>query len=186
MYKLGELFFNKKAGLVSAFILALSPMHIWYSQEARGYTMATFLTMLMVYFLFSALKRNKLYSWAGFVLSSIAGVYTNYFCFYVLAIAGIILLFLKMHRKSLWPVIISLCVVLIAFLPLVPAFIKRVTKVISIFWIPAPRLNSISITFENLNAGYNATANIYFFTFIIFSLLFILGIYAWWSQKKKK
>ena len=81
-YKIGRLFFDRRVGLASALILAISPMHIWYSQEARGYCLSTFLTMLMAYFFFSAVKKNRLCLWVGFILSSGAAVYTNYFCFY--------------------------------------------------------------------------------------------------------
>jgi uncharacterized membrane protein len=85
---MGKLFFDKRVGLTSAFILAVAPIHIWYSQEARGYALATFLTMAMVTFLFSAVKKNTLCLWAGFVVSSVAAVYTNYFCFYVFIAAS--------------------------------------------------------------------------------------------------
>ncbi len=52
IFKLGKLMFNYKVGLISAFILSLSPIHIWYSQEARQYSLSVFLSMLMVYFFF--------------------------------------------------------------------------------------------------------------------------------------
>ena len=184
-YKIGRLFFDRRVGLASALILAISPMHIWYSQEARGYCLSTFLTMLMAYFFFSAVKKNRLCLWVGFILSSGAAVYTNYFCFYVL-IAVSALFFLKIYRHLLWQWIASIGFILLVFLPLVPVFIKRINAVISIFWIPKPYLNSIAITFENFNAGYNGIPGIYFITSMVFSLLFILGIWRWRKEKKNE
>ena len=183
IYKIGRLFFDRRVGLAGALILAISPIHIWYSQEARGYTLSTFLTMAMVYFLFLAAKKNKLCLWIGFVLSSSAALYTNYFCFYVLIATGA-LFFLKNYRHLLWRWIASMGFIFVAFLPLVPVFVKRIAEIRDVFWIPKPPLILIAVTFRNFNAGYNATPVVYFFTSLIFSSLFILGIYFCWKEKK--
>ena len=86
IYKLGKLFFNTRVGLIGSFILSVSPMHIWYSQEARGYCLSTFLAMLVVYLFCLATEKNRLNLWIGFIVSSILAVYSNYFCIYVIII----------------------------------------------------------------------------------------------------
>lgn len=47
-YKIGEKF-DKKIGLVSAMFLATAPLHIYYSQEARMYSLAAMFVALSVY-----------------------------------------------------------------------------------------------------------------------------------------
>lgn len=183
IYNLGKLLFNRRVGLASAFILAISPLHIWYSQEARAYSLSTFLSMLMAYFFFLAVKNNKRHLWIFFVVSSVTGIYTNYFCFYILIIAGITLFFNK-YRNLLGSWIVSMCFILVAFLPIFNIFITRFIKIKNKFWLLKPDFNTIARTFNNFNVGYNATAYLYFFAFVIFCLLFGLGFLRWWKEKK--
>lgn len=63
VYKLGQLF-NKKTAVYSAIITTLSPLLIYYSQEARMYALSTFLVCLAVYFFL--IKKWLLFS--GFLL----------------------------------------------------------------------------------------------------------------------
>src|SRR5262245_54174362 len=42
MYLIGERVGGRALGLLSALILAISPLHIWFAQQARMYTMLTF------------------------------------------------------------------------------------------------------------------------------------------------
>lgn len=58
-YKMARLIGGKMVGLVAAFLLAISPFHIWYSQEARMYTMVTLLILVSHYFVFRLLKNNS-------------------------------------------------------------------------------------------------------------------------------
>jgi len=182
IYKLGKLCFDKKVGLISAFLLTISPLHIWYAQEARPFAMSTFLSMLTVYFFISAIKNNKLTLWISFIVSSILAVYTNYFCFYIPIIsAG--RFFTKKYRE-LKHGLLSFCIMIVIVLPLLPILMRQINFTKESFWITKPNLNSIVITFENFNLGYNATAWAYFLVFIFFSFLFILGIRYWCSTKR--
>lgn len=185
IYKLGKQFFNARVSLISAFILSISPIHVWYSQEARGYSLAIFLTMLTVYFFCFALRKNNLYLWIGFVMSSLLALLTVYFSFFIIILVGIFFVF-KTYRSLFKFYLSSLCFISFAFLPFLPLLLKQIAMVKSLFWIPKPHINSIAITFKNFNIGYNATPNIYLFTFIIFSFLFLLGILGWWKEKKKE
>ncbi|MGH7507079.1 MAG: hypothetical protein ACRELX_15600, partial [Longimicrobiales bacterium] len=50
-------FTTARAALLAAFLIALSPVHIWYSQEARSYSAGVFLTLLAVYALHRVIER---------------------------------------------------------------------------------------------------------------------------------
>lgn len=43
VYALGSRLFDRRVGLVAASVLAIDPMQLWASQEARGYSLAVFL-----------------------------------------------------------------------------------------------------------------------------------------------
>ena len=185
IYGLGKQFFNIKTGLISAFILSISPLHIWYSQEARGYSLSVFLVMLTTYFFVLALKKNKFYFWIWFVILSFLGLYTNYFYFFIIILVGVFFIF-RAHRSVLRPYLLSLCFIFFGFLPFLPWLFRQVMMLKTNFWIQKLHSDSIVITLENFNIGYNGTTQMYNFTFMVFSLLFFSGILLWWKEKKKE
>ena len=48
LYRLGKQFFNKSTALLAMALLVVSPFHIWYSQEARMYSLALALSLGIV------------------------------------------------------------------------------------------------------------------------------------------
>lgn len=59
VYKLGESIFNRKVGLVSAFIYAISPTIIIYSRSSWNPNLMPFFTILTLWALYLGLLRNK-------------------------------------------------------------------------------------------------------------------------------
>lgn len=83
---------NEKIAGIATIAFASSPFLLWYSSEARMYTMFTFATALnMLYFLRfveSGGQKGKL----GYVLSEILGLYSHYFFLFVLVTQVVFLL----------------------------------------------------------------------------------------------
>lgn len=71
--------FGRKAAIVGLFILALSPLFVRYSQEARMYTLAAAIVLAATYVLIRALesKGRKLWILYGVLVSM--GMWTHYF-----------------------------------------------------------------------------------------------------------
>ncbi len=176
IYKLGGLFFDKKIGLLSAFILSISPVHIWYAQEVREYSMLSFLVMVSVYLFIKALKEDRYYLWLWFVIASTLSLYTNYFYLFLILASGSLLI-LKPYRPLIKKWLISCIIILILFIPWLNVFFKHFVSVKEVFWVSKPNLGSIQFTFENFILGYNATALNYFFGLILFSILFLFGVF---------
>ena len=112
---------NKNLGILSAILLATSPLHIYYSQEARMYSMAAFFATSAIYFL----VRQK---WVFFSSSILVLAFTDYmpwFMFPVFPIYG----FVK-HKSKAWFVslLISFVPLFIGFLLWVPIFIIQYWK----------------------------------------------------------
>lgn len=57
-YIIAQKLFSKQIGIIAALFLAVNPLHIYYSVEARMYSLAIFLVTLTVYFFIKALDRN--------------------------------------------------------------------------------------------------------------------------------
>jgi tetratricopeptide (TPR) repeat protein len=66
MYQVGRTLFDDGTGIIAAFLLAISPFHIQYSQEARSYSLTILLILTSLYCLVRALQDNQLKHWAGF------------------------------------------------------------------------------------------------------------------------
>lgn len=88
------------AALASA-LVAVSPMHLFYSQESRSFAFVTMLaavTMLLLYYLHRSPQRKAL--WIGHFAVSLVGIYCSYN--YVLVI-GVQLLYLAAVERRWWP-----------------------------------------------------------------------------------
>lgn len=77
IYKLGGKLVDKRFGLLSALLFSLAPFHIYYSQELRMYSMATFFATWSMYFL---LTRHSI----GYIGASLALLLTHYLGFFVI------------------------------------------------------------------------------------------------------
>jgi len=85
------------AAWLAALILTLSPLHVYYAQEARMYTLLTFLGLLSSYLLLRWLEAGSpnLRSpsvWA-YVLTAVAALYTHYFAFFLLVAHALYILY---------------------------------------------------------------------------------------------
>ncbi|MDD5255651.1 MAG: glycosyltransferase family 39 protein, partial [Candidatus Omnitrophica bacterium] len=174
IYVLGKLLFDSRTGLASAFLLAISPLHVWYAQEVREYSLLPFLVMACAYFFARALNENKRRLWAGFAVTAVLSLYTNYFAFLIIASTGAFFLF-KPYRPLAKRWLISCLAVSVLYAPWLIAFVKHLAWIQGSFWIPRPTVESIRLTLENFSLGYNAAPLGYFFGLLIFALLFLIG-----------
>ncbi|MDD5080217.1 MAG: glycosyltransferase family 39 protein [Candidatus Omnitrophica bacterium] len=59
IYKLAKTLFGASAGLISAFILAISPYNIYYSQQVRYYTLFLCLSLVSIILFLKVIKSDK-------------------------------------------------------------------------------------------------------------------------------
>jgi uncharacterized membrane protein len=65
---LGTRLFNRAVGLIAGSLLAFSAYQVWYSQEAKMYTLITMLALASIYFLRRAVEEGRLRFWIGVVV----------------------------------------------------------------------------------------------------------------------
>src|SRR5688500_7029200 len=98
-YGVGKEMFGRTTGAGAALMLALSAIHINYSQDLRPYSMLLFLTVLSVYCLLRAEKSHEGRWWLAFALAMTANVLNSYFALtLVLPALGTYLLWLLWKR----------------------------------------------------------------------------------------
>jgi len=78
-YLLTRRLFGRKAALAGIFILALSPLFIRYSQEARMYTLAAAIVLSATYVLMRALESKGRKLWVVYGILVSLGMWTHYF-----------------------------------------------------------------------------------------------------------
>ncbi len=100
LYLLGRAWFSGPVGVLAALLLAISPAHIWHSQDARMYTLLTFEGILAWYFFGRLLKAPRLSLWVGYFLVAEAILYTHYYgVLLLLPQTGVVLLL--RHREEI-------------------------------------------------------------------------------------
>ncbi len=117
-YKIGKSLFGAKEGLISAFLLSISPMHIRYSQEIRMYALFEIFSLLSLFFFYKSLKENDLKFWIGFIITTILNIFAHPFAFFVIFIEILYLfLFRNKHRDLAKKLAFGLFIFLIFLTP---------------------------------------------------------------------
>ena len=99
MWKLAPWLDNIKSRLWATLLLAISPFHIWYSQEARAYSLYFLLALLAIGFLARARRTDRWQDWTAYVFAAAAGIFTHYY-FAILIAVGCVYLFLEQRKWS--------------------------------------------------------------------------------------
>ncbi len=124
LYLVTKRLFSKRVGIISSLLLSLSPLHIYYSQEARMYAMAGFLSLLTVWIFIKIInsKKAKSHEFVTLAIVSMMLIYTNYVATFTLVflIAWLVLKreILKRYSKQWIFVGIFLILGIIFLLPL--------------------------------------------------------------------
>lgn len=171
-YKVGSLIFDKQVGLLSSLILGLSVFHIHYSQDARMYSLMTFLTVTSMYFFIRLVKERSFGVSIGYILSSTLLIYTHYFGLFIVIAQNIYFatLFL-LSRETLkisfkrW-VLLQVTLTLL-FAPWIAILIKQIMSVKSGFWIPEPTFETLVKSFKKYSGQY---------LFILFLVLSFISV----------
>jgi uncharacterized membrane protein len=99
VFLLGRALFGKKEGLIAAFLLSFSPLHVYYSQEARGWAMFCLLVTLAAYcFAKINFTDNKKF-YVYYVIISVLYLYTNLYGIIIFT-SFCVISFLSPRRKN--------------------------------------------------------------------------------------
>jgi len=122
VYKLGRLLFNKqKPAIFASLLLATAPLHLYYSQEARMYSLVTLAVTGSIWALISFLKTNRHLLW--YIFFSILVIYSHYLAWFIFPAHLAITFLLK--RSQLKTLILSQLLSFLAFLPWLPIFLQQ-------------------------------------------------------------
>lgn len=98
-YFLGREFYNRDVGIIAAALLTVSSFHIYYSQEARSFTVLLCIFSVALIYYLNALRTNSLESWLIFGFFSALACWTHYYAF-VMVVP--LYLFVLIRRVTIW------------------------------------------------------------------------------------
>jgi mannosyltransferase len=173
-YFIGKEFLDRNTGILAAALLTFSPFHLFYSQDARAYSMVLFFISLSLYCYLLAFRSNNKKFWALFGLFSALAFWTH---FYSMIITGTLILFaiiinaekIKRDAKELIPLLISLMVFVFLCLPLIIVTVRLF--LIRTSAPPTYGIQGFGIIIESIQQffGYNL------YSALFFSILLIMG-----------
>ncbi len=152
IYLLGRELFDRRVGLIAAFLMAVSQFQIYYSQDFRYYSLFVLTSLLSFYFLIIALRKRTITSFILYVLFAILLFYTHAFGVFII-FAQNVYVFLRWHAcrgfKIHW--ITGQALILAA---LVPRIVNSFSNVVEgkagpMNWLPDPSVFAPLLTLRN-------------------------------------
>lgn len=175
VYLVAKEYINKYVGFIAAFLVAINPFTIYYSQEARTYTLMMLLVtcVLYCYIRFTKTKNSR---WlAGMAVLSALAVWAQWFSGLAIAIIWIHMLITHVELKKVIATA-GLTTVLIA--PLIPIFFEHyVTRTHMPKTWGYPGFDSIVAMLMSMS-GYTGIG------IVIIGIAVILGLYVGWKHNK--
>ncbi len=118
-YLVGRQLATRRAGLILAATIAVNPMLIWYSQEARSYALLVFFGALALYFFVRALDSGRGRDLAFWAVASALALCSHYFAVFAIAIeAAWLLVALRARWRLVLPALAGVGGAGLALLPL--------------------------------------------------------------------
>lgn len=170
---------NERLGLFIAGLFAVSPFHIFYSQDARAYTLMLLFISLAIYFYIKLIKYEfKFHDFELFAIFSIFAVYTH---FYSLLVTVPLLCFLIWKTKNSYKTIFyEIC---LFFGPMIPLLLVMANLfILRTSSAPTYGVRGFDIVISTIMTvvGNNL------FMLVIFLMFFITGLVKYYSSTKDK
>jgi hypothetical protein len=112
---------TRRAAVLCAALVAVNPLFVWYSQEARAYALFVLMSALATLCFLRALRDPTPRRMAAFALAGSLALLTHYFAVFLLIPMVLALLRDRATRRAALPVVGALVLVGLALLPLISA-----------------------------------------------------------------
>ena len=185
VYKIYLLIFkDKKGAIISMALLATSPLHVYYSQEARMYSLAALTTAGSMYYFIKLLKeKNSLFT-IHYSLFTILMLYSHYLCWFILAVQ---FLYLFLYKKSkLKFFIFHFSFLIFLYLPWLPNFLKQLSMGFqesqeNVVWksLSTPSIKTVALLPVKFIIGRTTFANKGLYYLLMFVLILFFSYFIW-------
>ena len=139
---------RRAVGFWAGGMLALAPLAVYYSQEARMYSLTPLLAIISVYLCHLVAEKPSSKRMAWFIFVTAAMLYTQNYGVFVLLAEGLYVLARRKERRDVRPML-ALMGVVGAYLPWLLVLSRQIAENTTP-WIPAPRLRMLTETLLHL------------------------------------
>jgi uncharacterized membrane protein len=101
LYLLGRELYDRRTGLIAAAFGAVSPLLIWYAQEARMYAFVTLFGLLALWTQLRAIRNPSAGNWAAYILATAALLWSHYFGLLLIGVQQLIFVGVLFQRRRL-------------------------------------------------------------------------------------
>lgn len=179
-YLIGRDYVNKRVGLIAALLLAIAPLFMFYSQEARMYSMAAFGATCSLYGFISLLNKHR-WGYLFYALGTVFLLYSDYVAYFILVPQ--FLYFMKASKEQKKEIIKGFSLGFLFFLPWLLIFPSQIVygqQIASILtgWkdvVGGATLKNLLLLPAKIAIGrISIDSNILY----VGTLLFVLGLYS--------
>jgi mannosyltransferase len=117
-WAIGEQLQGRRAAVIAAALVAVNPLFVWYSQEARVYALLVLVSALAMLCFLRALEEPSRGRMTAFALSGALALLTHYFTVFMLAAMVLVLLLEPARRRAALAATTAIAAVGAALLPL--------------------------------------------------------------------
>lgn len=185
MFVVGRALFSPWTGLVAALLLALSPIHVFYSQEVRNYSLFLALSLVSIWLLWSIFRAHhrswlRAALWLGVVALM---VYTHLFALFIVAFEGLALLvwLLRRARDRRW--LVALLVVGLVATPAVLIGASLLGAGPQFHFVEMPALDIAQQALTSYSYGMLKAVALPWTWLLPFIALAALGAGLWWRSR---
>ncbi len=128
---------DEKVALVATGLLAISPFHVLFAQEARMYALLGFWVLGMVWFFGRAWENGRFRDWLLFTLCAVLALYTHNLAFLYLLAIDVYALLTGLRQR--WrPLALAHLAAFLCLLPWVWVWVGQAERVQAGFWAAPP------------------------------------------------
>jgi 4-amino-4-deoxy-L-arabinose transferase-like glycosyltransferase len=202
MFAVTRICFDRKTALLAAALMALSPVHIWYSHETKNNMLLMLLTLVTCYWLLRAWGEDRPRNWIWFTVSALLSLWTNAFALWMVS-AMFLWLLLQVLRKAgrdrLRAVLMSAAGVGLGWLPFVWIAAAQMGALKRDYLRPFTLADAFSLFFIYLSHGntlrtispYQPLSQIWtqphwlFLVESFYLLLIVAGLWSWGRTRQE-
>jgi len=181
IFLIGVRLYSYREGLIAAACMAVLWAPVYYSQDARSYSLLLLFTMSVTYFGISIARslhskvRPSFYTICGYIITSIVSSYLHYFGLYLVLLYAIgALLFFIRKKHALIYIFIIYFLILLAYVPWLPALWHHLNR--GPTWIKAP-VNFFGTFFKYLCFLFNRSKGQSRFVLMMCVFLFLRSLF---------
>lgn len=97
-YLIGKKLVSRRVGLIAALLIAINPLHVYYSQEARMYAMATLAVAVNMLFFIKVIRQEKV-NQLLYVLSNLFVLTSDYIAYFIFPTQ---MLFILLYKRAVF------------------------------------------------------------------------------------